>query len=65
MNKHDQHRIDHVKRTLTKAKEQLEIVRLYLIAGETPDPIEISDIHEVEDHLDIALEKLNRVVVTT
>lgn len=64
MNKHDQHRIDQVKRTLTKAKEQLEIVRLYLVVADPQDPIAI-DMHDTEDYIDIALEKLGAVVVTT
>jgi len=65
MNNHDQQRINQVKRTLTKAKEQLETVHLYLVASSNPDPVEIADMNEVEQHIDIALERLGSVVIQT
>lgn len=65
MNKHDQQRIDQVKRTLNKAKDQIGIARLYLDVTAVPDPIMSADMREVEDDIEAIIGKLTRVVVNT
>jgi hypothetical protein len=65
MNKHDQQRIDQVKRTLNKAKDQIGIARLYLDVAAVPDPIKIADMNEVEHDIEVIIDKLTRVVVST
>ena len=57
MNKHDQRRKDGLVMTLSKAKEQAETARVYLIANER-EMEDIADVSLALEHIEIALEHL-------
>lgn len=57
MTKHDQHRKNTLIRTLQKAKDQAEVLRLYLTANNR-DPEDIATANLALEHIEIALEHL-------